>query len=59
MAAKPQFESKKVSGYGDTGTYKKDGYAQGNVPQGMRGVKVGKTPEKGYSGPNTVMPSRH
>ena len=39
---------------GTTGTFKKDGYAAGRVPDGMVGTKPGKTNKKGYSGPSVA-----
>lgn len=45
------------SSTGKTGTKKRDGYAAGRVPESMIGTKVGKTPGKGYSGPNVAQVS--
>lgn len=46
-------EHSRVSGgtAGRTGTFKKDGYARGPVPEGMVATKPGKDPQTAYSGP--------
>lgn len=43
---------------GQTGTFKKDGYAKGPVPKGMVATKVGADPETPYSGPPIASPPK-
>jgi len=48
------YKTVKANKISDGSRIKRDGYAKGGPPEAMQGVKPGKIPGKGYSGPNVA-----